>query len=248
MSQRIAKLTKLLTIPFLITSSFVSPLLQAQSVLEEIVVTAQKREQNIQEVPISITKMTGDRLNNKFAGGADALALSAAAPGLHVESSNGRTSPRFYLRGLGNADFTQAASQPVSVVFDEVPMEKAGLKAFPLFDMADVEVIRGPQGTLFGRNTTAGIVHIKSARPTEETEGFLKVNGGSKGTINAEGAIGGTLVEGKLMGRVSFITQNRGDWIDNDFLGTEIGSHNNHAGRVQLLWTPTENFTAWVMH
>ena len=231
-----------------VSCSLVSPALLAQGVLEEIIVTAQKREQNIQEVPISITMMTGDRLKARFAGGADILALASAAPGLHVESSNGRLSPRFYLRGLGNADFTQAASQPVSVVFDDVPMEKVGFKAFPLFDMASIEVIRGPQGTLFGRNTTAGIVHIKSRRPTEETEGYLTVTAGNLDTINAEGAIGGTLAEGKLMGRVSFSTQNRGDWVDNAFDGTDLGSHNIHAGRVQLLWTPTEDFSAWVMH
>lgn len=233
---------------FALSGLIASPVVLAQEVLEEIIVTAQKREQSLQEVPISITKMTGDRLNARFGGGADILALSAAAPGLHVESSNGRTSPRFYLRGLGNADFTQAASQPVSFVYDDVPMENVGLKAFPLFDMADVEVIRGPQGTLFGRNTTAGIIHVKSRRPTEETEGFIKLAGGNLETVNAEGAIGGTLIDGKLMGRISFISQNRGNWVDNPILGTEIGDHHIHAGRVQLLWTPTDNFTAWVMH
>ena len=146
-----------------------SPSVQAQGdegVLEEIIVTAQKRDQNIQDVPISISQMSGDRLNARFAGGADVRALASAAPGLHVESSNGSLAPRFYMRGLGNADFTQAASQPVSVVFDEVPMEKVALKAFPLFDMASIEVIRGPQGTLFGRNTTAGIVKVNTHRPT----------------------------------------------------------------------------------
>ena len=227
-----------------------APAVQAQGILEEIIVTAQKREQNIQEVPISIAQLSGDRLNARFAGGADILALASAAPGLHIESSNGRLSPRFYMRGLGNADFTAAASQPVSVVFDEVPMEKSSLKGFPLFDMASVEVIRGPQGTLFGRNTTAGIVHIKSRRPTEETEGYVNFSLGSLGTTNAEAAVGGTLVEGTLMGRVSILTQNRSNWVSNGFTGEEdsMGGHNIFAGRVQLLWTPTENFTAWLMH
>ena len=147
----------------------VSSNLFADSVMEEVVVTAQKKEENIQEVPISITKMTGDRVTARFAGGEDILALAQAAPGLHVETSNGRLAPRFYMRGLGNADFTQAASQPVSIVFDEVPMEKVGFKSFPVFDVDSIEIGRGPQGTLFGRNTTAGMVHISSRRPTEET-------------------------------------------------------------------------------
>ena len=222
----------------------------AQTVLEEIVVTAQKREQNIQDVPISISRLSGQRLASKFTGGEDILALASTVPGLHVESSNGRLAPRFYMRGLGNADFTQAASQPVSIVFDEIPMEKAVLKSFPLFDLDDIEVIRGPQGTLFGRNTTAGIIKFDSRRPTEETEGYIKASGGNKGTINVEGAIGGTLVENTLMARVSFLTQNRSDWINNAYTGENdaIGGFNIFAGRIQLLWTPNDNFTAWIMH
>ena len=137
----------------------------AQTVLEEIVVTAQKREQNIQDVPISISKLSGQRLTSKFLGGEDILALASTVPGLHVESSNGRLSPRFYMRGLGNADFTAAASQPVSIVFDEVPMEKASLKSFPIFDLDDIEVIRGPQGTLFGRKHHGGNCQARLTSP-----------------------------------------------------------------------------------
>ena len=222
----------------------------AQAILEEIVVTAQKREQNIQDVPISISRLSGQRLESKFTGGEDILALASTVPGLHVESSNGRLSPRFYMRGLGNADFTAAASQPVSIVFDEVPMEKSSLKAFPIFDLDDIEVIRGPQGTLFGRNTTAGIVKLDSRRPTEETEGYIKASGGNKGTINVEGAVGGTLVENTLMGRISFITQNRSDWINNAYTGEDdaFGGFDIFAGRVQLLWTPSDDFSALLLY
>lgn len=228
-----------------------SPAVHAQkAALEEIVVTAQRRDENIQDVPISITNLTGDRLNARFSGGEDILALSSAAPGLYIETSNGRLAPRFYLRGLGNADFTAAASQPVSLVFDEVPMEKSVLKGFPLFDMADIEIIRGPQGTLFGRNTTAGIVKVDTRRPTEETEGYLNLSAGNLGTFNAEGAIGGTLVENQLTGRLSVISQNRSDWIDNGFTGEDdaLGGFDIGAARAQLQWTPTEDLTLLFMH
>ena len=223
---------------------------QAQNVLEEIVVTAQKREQNIQDVPISITRMSGQWLESKFAGGGDVLELASTVPGLHVESSNGRLSPRFYMRGLGNADFTAAASQPVSIVFDEVPMEKASLKSFPIFDLDDIEVIRGPQGTLFGRNTTAGILKFDSRRPTAETEGYIKASGGNLGTINVEGAVGGTLVENTLMGRVSFITQHRSNWVNNAHTGENdaLGGFDIFAGRAQLLWTPSDDFSALLLY
>lgn len=227
-----------------------SPSLQAQGKLEEIIVTAQKREEKIQDVPISITNMTGDRLSARFTGGEDILALASAAPGLYVETSNGRLAPRFYLRGLGNADFTQAASQPVSLVFDEVPMENASFRSFPLFDLENIEIIRGPQGTLFGRNTTAGIVKVNTRRPTAEMEGYIDSSVGGMGTFNAQAALGGPLIDGVLMGRVSLMTQNRGDWIDNAFTGENdaIGGFNVFAGRVQFTWMPADNFTAWLMH
>jgi len=250
MSQRISTRSVLQSIITVIIGMSLSLTGFAQGVLEEVIVTAQKREQNVQDVPISISTLSGERLESRFSGGESILALAGAAPGLYAESSNGRHSPRFYMRGLGNADFDQAASQPVSIVFDEVPMELVVLKAFPVFDIDHVEVIRGPQGTLFGRNTTAGIVKFDSRKPTEETEGYMKISGGNLGSINAEAAIGGTLIEGKLMARASFLTQNRSDWIDNTFTGENdaIGGHNEYAGRIQLLWTPTDNFSALIMH
>ena len=222
----------------------------ANSVMEEVVVTAQKKEENIQEVPISITKMTGDRVTARFAGGEDILALAQAAPGLHVETSNGRLAPRFYMRGLGNADFTQAASQPVSIVFDEVPMEKVGFKSFPVFDVDSIEIGRGPQGTLFGRNTTAGMVHITSRRPTEESEGYVRANLGEMGTRNIEAAIGGTVIEDQLMARVSILHQNRDNWVDNGFTqeGDVMGGFDIFAIRFQALFTPSDDFSMLFLH
>ena len=222
----------------------------ADSVMEEVVVTAQKKEENIQEVPISITKMTGDRVTARFAGGEDILALAQAAPGLHVETSNGRLAPRFYMRGLGNADFTQAASQPVSVVFDDVPMEKVGFKSFPVFDVDSIEIGRGPQGTLFGRNTTAGMVHISSRRPTEEAEGYVRANLGNIGTRNIEAAIGGTVIEDQLMARVSILHQNRDNWVDNGFTQQDdaLGGFDIFAIRLQALFTPSDDFSVLFLH
>ena len=246
---------------FFLAATLAAPA-SAQAVLEEIIVTAQKREQNIQDVPISITNLSGQKLASKFSGGETILALAGVAPGLYAESSNGRHAPRFYMRGLGNADFDQAASQPVSIVFDEVPVELVTFKAFPLFDLDDVEVIRGPQGTLFGRNTTAGILKFDTRRPTEEREGFLKVAGGNRGTVNAEAALSGPLSDGKdgkLLGRISLFTQNRSDWIDNiapapgtGFASTGesdiMGGFSELAGRVQLLWEPNDALSVWLMH
>ena len=172
--------------------------------LETITVTAQKRTQTLQEVPISIATLNGERFESLFSGGDDILTLATRVPGLYAESSNGRVAPRFYMRGLGNTDFDLAASQPVSVVMDNVVMENVVLKSFPLFDVEQVEVIRGPQGTLFGRNTAAGIVKFDSVKPSDEFDAYVKFGVASFGTQNIEAAVGGGLTD-ELSARVSVL-------------------------------------------
>ena len=119
-------------------------------------------------MPLSVSALEGERLYAMFEGGGDIQVLAARVPSLYAESSNGRLAPRFYIRGLGNSDFDLAASQPVSIIVDEVVLENVILKSFPLFDLERVEVLRGPQGTLFGRNTPAGIVKFDTRKPTQE--------------------------------------------------------------------------------
>ncbi len=215
-----------------------------EGILDEIVITAQKREESLQEVPISVATLQGDRLDVLFSGSEDILALSGRVPGLYAESSNGRAAPRFYLRGLGNIDFDLAASQPVSIIMDEVVLENTVLKSFPLFDVGNIEVIRGPQGTLFGRNTIAGIVKINTRRPDEEYSGYVRGSWATYDTMNLEGAFGGTLIEDTLMARASFLVRSRDNWITNAHTGQEsLGKYDEVAGRVQLLWEPGNIFS-----
>jgi iron complex outermembrane receptor protein len=217
--------------------------------IEEIIVTAQRREQAIEDVPLSITTMSGERLNALFEGGEDIRALATRMPGLYAESSNGRLAPRFYMRGLGNTDFDLAASQSVSVLFDEVVQENVILKSFPLFDVERVEVLRGPQGSLFGRNTPAGIVKFDSRKPSEDFNAYGLLTVGSLGQFNAEGAIGGALNENQsIMGRFSVLSQNREDWIDNGYTGVDdaMGGFNELAWRGQLLIEPSDNLSVLI--
>jgi len=213
--------------------------------LEKITVTAQKRAQSIQEVPISIATLSGEKFESMFSGGDDILALAVRVPGLYAETSNGRVAPRFYIRGLGNTDFDLAASQPVSIVMDDVVKENVILKSFPLFDVEQVEVIRGPQGTLFGRNTTAGIIKFDSVKPSEDFEAYAKLGLGNLGTVNFEGAVGGGLAE-NLSGRISVLSQNRDDWINNAYTGKKdaFGGFDEKAWRAQLLYSPSADFSA----
>jgi iron complex outermembrane receptor protein len=218
-------------------------------VLDEIVTTAQKREESLQDVPISVATLAEERYEVLFSGGEDILALSGRVPGLYAESSNGRAAPRFYMRGLGNIDFDLAASQPVSIVMDEVVMENTVLKSFPLFDMQNVEVIRGPQGTLFGRNTIAGIIKFNTRRPDHETSGYLKGSWATYDTMNLEGAVGGSLIDDKLSVRVSGLARSRDDWITNGHTGQKsLGDYSEYAGRVQLHWTPNDTLSALLSH
>ena len=217
---------------------------QMEGVLEEIVVTAQKREEALQDVPISVATTSGEKLNAMFSGSEDVLALSGRVPGLYAESSNGRSAPRFYLRGLGNIDFDLAASQPVSYVMDEVVMENVILKSFPLFDVQNIEVIRGPQGTLFGRNTTAGIIKVNTRRPSDETSGYVKGSWAENNTMNVEGAAGGALSD-TLNARVSGLFRSRDNWITNAQTGSEsLGEYEEAALRAQFDWAPSDAFSA----
>ncbi len=217
----------------------------AMAQLEEIIVTAQKREQSLLDVPLSVATLSGERFSAIFEGGADIRGLSARVPGLYVESSNGRVAPRFYIRGLGNIDFDLAASQPVSIIMDDVVKENVVLKSFPLFDIEQVEVLRGPQGSLFGRNTTAGIVKFDSRKPTQEFEGRAKVDIGELETLNFEGAVGGGLTE-TVAGRIAVLYQSRGDWIDNGFTGEgdALGGFIEKAAKGFLLFEPNDRLSA----
>jgi iron complex outermembrane receptor protein len=203
--------------------------------LGEIIVTAQRREENQQKVPISVATVSGATLDAVSGAGADIRALSGRVPSLNIESSFGRTFPRFYIRGLGNTDFDLNASQPVSLVYDDVVLENPILKGFPVFDLDRVEVLRGPQGTLFGRNTPAGIVKFDSRKPTSD-HNYARASWGSFNTVNVEGGVGTGTASDTLAARMSVLYQHRDNWVDNvDAPGTKnLEGFDDIAARLQL--------------
>lgn len=216
-----------------------------ERLLPEVVVTAQKREQNIQDVPISVSTLSGDALSAINSAGADIRALSNRVPSLQIESSFGRTFPRFYIRGLGNTDFDLNSSQPVSLVYDEVVLENPIVKGFPMFDMDRVEILRGPQGTLFGRNTPAGIVKFESVKPSQESSGFGRLSFGTDAQIDLEAAFGGALSD-TVSARLSVLYTERDDFVSNTFTGESdvLGGYDELAVRAQLLIEPSDDFSA----
>lgn len=215
--------------------------------LEEVVVTAQKREQTLQEIPSAVSALSSSSVKDILGAGENIRALAGRVPSLQIESSNGRQSPRFYIRGLGNYDFDVNATQPVTLIYDEVALENSVLKSLPLFDLARVEVLKGPQGTLFGRSTTAGVVKVDSVLPSEETEGYVTVGYGSRETISTEGAVGGAISD-TVAARASIKYLDRAKWIDNPIngAGDDYGAFEELAYRLQFLITPSDELTALV--
>ena len=223
--------------------------------LSAIVVTAERRSENLQKVPVSVGVINGAGARDFTAGGDDTLlSLSGKVPSLYVESTTGRIFPRFYIRGLGNIDFYLGASQPVSIIQDDVVLEHVVLKSNPVFDVQQIEVLRGPQGSLFGRNTTAGIIKFDTIKPTQDFEGRASASYGSYNSINIDAGVGGPVVSDKLSFRVSALYQHRDNWVDNGFAGPTddgtraprkhaLGGFDEKDVRLQLLLTPTERLS-----
>ena len=223
--------------------------------LGDIVVTAERRSENLQKVPLSVGVASGDALRTYTSGGDDTLlALSGRVPGLYVESTTGRIFPRFYIRGLGNIDFYLGASQPVTIIQDDVILEHVVLKSNPVYDVRQVEVLRGPQGSLFGRNTTAGIIKFDTIKPSNDFESRASASVGSYNSVNLDAGVGGPLIKDLLSIRLSTLIQHRENYVDNRFAGVSadntatprkdaMGGFDDRNVRVQLALTPGERFT-----
>src|ERR1700745_2679542 len=211
--------------------------------LQEVIVTAERRAERLIDVAFSTAVLTGDSLAVLGSSGQDIRQLAFAVPSLNIESSNGRTFPRFYIRGYGNTDFTSFASQPVRLYYDDIVQENPALKGFPIFDQQDVEVLRGPQGTLFGRNAPAGVVKIESAKPQlNQFGGYTTLSYGTYDTANIEAVL--NLPAGEAWAcRASTQGQHRKNWVDapDNMPGNQhLEGYDDWAVRVQALFQPSD--------
>ena len=228
---------------------------QASDAVADVVVTAERRSENLQRVPVSVGVVGGADLRAFQASGDDTLlSLSGRVPSLYVETTTGRIFPRFYIRGLGNIDFYLGASQPVTIIQDDVVLEHVVLKSNPVFDVGQVEVLRGPQGSLFGRNTTAGIIKFDTLRPSQEFQGRASASYGGFHTRTLDAGVGGPLIADKLSFRLSGLYQHRDNYVDNLYAGPSadsspvpqknaMGGFDEKDVRLQLLLTPIDNLS-----
>ena len=228
----------------LLLAAAISPLAAQESTgLEEITVTATRRAENLQEVANSATVFSGSDIAHL--GILQPRDLAEQTPGMLTKfGPNGLATVGFYIRGVGINDFTGTVDPSVGIYVDEIFMPTPDMLNFAVFDMERVEVLRGPQGTLYGRNSTAGAVNFIVAKPTHDLEGYIRAGGGSYGTKTTEAAVSGPLTE-HLLGRVSFA----GQWAPRDsgysfnqFDGSRLGRNDSIAVRGQLQWLPTEDF------
>ncbi len=212
----------------------------AQPQVEEIVVTALKRSQNLQDVPISVSAISTETLKSR--GIANTADLMGSLPSLQVTSPYGKTQPNFSLRGVSVAnEFAASTASPIGVYVDEVYQSFRATHGQQLYDLDHVEVLYGPQGTLYGRNTTGGAISFFSKQPSlQGFTGYVTAGYGNYNTKTGEGAIEATMVPDKLGIRISG-TISRGDgWLYNITQQRHIGTTNSMAGRAILRMKPTD--------
>lgn len=213
---------------------------QTNGGLADIVVTATRRATNVQDVPIAVTAVGGAQLQAQ--GITDGVQLSRIVPNLFTTTGYAGGNLRYAIRGLGMTDFSQAGGSPVATYVDDVYQPYNFGIGSQLFDLDRVEVLRGPQGTLFGRNTTGGAVTYYSARPTDAWEGYVNadVMWGQFSKYTAEGMVNAPLVADTLSMRASVRFERREPFVENVLGGRDLGRNESIAGRVQFEWTPAD--------
>jgi iron complex outermembrane receptor protein len=207
----------------------------AGDVLQEITVTAQKREQSLQSVGISITALDGAALNKL--GLTDVTSLANQVPGMQFNQFS-PTITVYNLRGVSQNDFSDHQEAPIAVYSDDAYVGSMGALAGTMYDLDRVEVLRGPQGTLFGRNATGGLIQYVSQKPKFDDEGYVSATGGNYGTGNSEGAIN-TVLSNTLAARLSFATDYHDGYVTNR-LGPSVGNEREYSGRLQFLFKPSD--------
>ncbi len=214
---------------------------QDSTSLQEIVVTAQKRSENLQAVPVSVTAMTADQLKDQRVG--DVLALSGLAPGLQIKTDDNAANPRIFIRGVGVNDFNPATASAVGVYVDGVYVASPLAQMAGFYDLQQVEVLRGPQGTLYGRNTTGGAINVTTKKPSATPTADLAVDYGRFNSLNVQGGVGGPLVGDQLTFRISGLYDKSDGYTLNRLTGNKGNDADRKAVRGALQFKPDDKLT-----
>ena len=215
----------------------------APVVIPEIVVTAQKRSQRLSDVPISITALSGEQLKSlQIVSGTD---VARQTPNMRVSNLGNEDQPKFSIRGISTPDFNLNTTSPVGAFYDEVFVGAQWMGGPQIFDMERVEVLRGPQGTLFGKNTTGGAVDFIFKNPSfGPASGYIDGEYGNNSYYHFTGAAETQLIDDKLAVRLAFNVTESDGWVKNFYqssLAKDLSSISNHAVRLTVAYRDTDN-------
>lgn len=214
---------------------------EAGLALEEVMVTARKREESLQDAPISVTALqAGDIEARSMSTLAD---LSNFAPNLEINNGRGdagSTNASIFIRGVGQNDFIFPTDPGVGLYIDGVYVARSIGGMMDLADIQRIEVLRGPQGTLYGKNTIGGAVNVITTRPGDELEGRLGITVGDDSRLDVTGRINFPIVENTLYGKLAFVSKQQDGYVTR-VDGVDLGNKDLQAFRGALRWTPSDN-------
>ena len=213
--------------------------------LEEVVVTARKKTESLQDTPISVTALSGDRLEDM--GLSRITKLQDVTPNLVFQNtpafSGAGNNAAVYIRGIGQRDFIPTIDPGVGIYIDDVYLGRSAGAVFDMIDIEQVEILRGPQGTLFGKNTVGGAISIKTAKPNEDTSGKFDIKVGTDERLNFRGMVNLPISDELFFrGSVSSLEQN--GYVIRTADNKDLGNQDTKTARLALRWIPSDNFTA----
>ncbi|MBT1062752.1 TonB-dependent receptor [Bowmanella sp. Y26] len=217
---------------------------RAERSIEVIEVSATRQTENLQDVPIAITALSANELEKMQI--LDLGDLESHVPNLNLHVGDASNAV-IYIRGVGQIDSISFNDPGVGVYLDDVYMGRVQGSFLDVVDPQQIEVLRGPQGTLYGRNTIGGAVKFTSAKPTDVTEGYVDVGVGNFGLLNLKGSITGALVDDKLLGRFAMASSKRDGYAENTLTGEDDYDKDTLAWRGSLLYQISDNLSAYLV-
>ncbi len=211
-------------------------------VIDEVTVTARQVQENLQDVPVAVTAMSEEQITAVF--GNDLRDLGKYAPNVQIGVVPGFNAAAIAIRGVSTGDIPSTFDPAVTISVDGFYLGHYQASLLDIFEIEQVEILRGPQGTLFGKNTIGGVVNVTTKRPSGELGFDTKVRVGNEGRLDVMAAADFPIVEGKVAGRVAVQSFNFDGYYTNTFNGEDAGGQDLLAGRAKLLFTPNENFDA----
>ncbi len=211
-----------------------------EPVLKSVTVTATRREESLQKVPVAVSVVDGEQLGRENRTSIESIVQQIPTVNFRTGASNKDTS--LFIRGVGTISTSPGVEPTVATVVDGVVYGRPGMATLDLLDLERIEVLRGPQGTLFGKNASAGVLNIITKAPTEETHGYVEQSYYQGNESRTRFGIGGALIPGVLKGNITTLIGNYDGNVDNKANGQEVNGYNRKGVRGKLEFTPSEDF------